>query len=123
MSFIHDDVLDGAVGYIDDNCDYLYICSAEPADYTEASSTYDLGYKASPTIDAPEDGDASGRKVHIQAIADGTVSDTGTATHWALVDEGNTKLLAAGSLSSGQSVTNGNTFTLTAFDVELPDPS
>ena len=46
-----------------------------------------------------------------------------TATHWAIIDETNDKLLAAGALDSSESVTSGNTFTLPEFDIEQPDPS
>lgn len=123
MSFLHDDVLDAALDVIDDDTENLYICSAEPSTYAEAQTTYKLGTKATPTISAPANGDASGRKVTISAIADGTVDANGTASHWALTDNSASKLLAAGALSSSQVVTSGNVFTLTAFDIEIPDPS
>jgi len=120
MSFIHDDALDAALGVIDD-ATALHICSAEPSTYAEATSTYDLGDKSSPSFTGPVNGDTSGRKITVDAITDGSVTATDTATHWALVD--GTRLLAAGSLSSSQAVTSGNTFTLTAFDIEFPDPA
>lgn len=124
MAFIHDDALDAALNKIKDNTYRVYICSAEPADYTEATSTYDLGYKESPTVGSPEDGDASGRKIAISAISDGTVTDSGTASHFAMVGtaDGN-KLYVARALSDSQTVTSGNQFSLTAFDVEFPDPA
>ena len=128
MPFIHDDALDACLDYIGDNCENLYICNAEPSTFAEASDTpgssgYRLGTKASPTISAAENGDASGRKRTVTAISDGTVDYTGTASHWALCDNSLSKLLAAGALSGSQSVTASNTFTLMAFDIELPDPS
>jgi hypothetical protein len=52
-----------------------------------------------------------------------TATSTGTsddAQYWALTDTANSRLLAAGSLASGQMVTSGNTFTLAAFDIRIP---
>jgi hypothetical protein len=123
MALILDAALDAAVALIRSNCTALHICSAAPASYAEATTTYTLGNKATPTINAPEDGDVSGRKVRIVAIDNGTVTDTDTATHVALVDDTNSRLLAVQELSAGVAVTNGNTFTLTAFDIEIPDPA
>ena len=128
MSMISDNALDACLDYIGDNCENLYICNAEPTTFAEASDTpgssgYRLGTKASPTINAAEDGDASGRKRTVAAISDGTGDYTGTASHWALCDNSASELLAAGALASSQAVTASNTFTLTAFDIELPDPS
>lgn len=118
---IGDGVLDNGLQYIEDHCDEVHICSALPTTYAEAQTTYDLGVKTSPSFTGPANGDASGRKMTVDAIADGAVSATDTATHWALVYTGNSELLAAGPLDSSQAVTSGNGFTLTAFDVELPD--
>ena len=123
MPFLHDDVLDNGIKYIDDYGEDLWICSSEPATYAEATSTYGLGYKLGITISAPQAGDSSGRKVAISAITDGTVSGTGSAGYWAIIDETNDKLLAADELDAAESVTSGNTFTLGAFDIEVPDPS
>jgi hypothetical protein len=122
MAFLNDDVLDGALDVlIDATSKVLHICSQEPTTYTEASSTYTLGNKSSPTVGTKANGDVSGRKCTISAITDGSVTGTGTATHWALVD--GTRLLATEALSSSQSVTSGNDFTLTAIDIEFPDPA
>lgn len=124
MAFFSDNAQDAALDYIRDNAGALHICSSDPTTYTEATSTYSLGSKTSPTIGTVTNGDTSGRKINVNAISDGSVSGTGTATHWAIVKTtATTELLASGSLSSSQSVTNGNTFTLTAFDIELPDPA
>jgi hypothetical protein len=123
MPYLHDDILDAALQYIEDNVENLYICSAEPTTFAEANSTYKLGSKATPTITGPANGDTSGRKTTVDAITDGSVTGTGTATHWALTDDSASKLLATGALASSQAVTSGNTFSLTAFDIEIPDPA
>lgn len=121
MAFINDLVFDNGLQVLTDDVDGLYLCSQQPANYTEASSTYALGTKAAPTVSAPQNGAVNGRRVVVSAISDGSVSGTGTATHWALTDSGNTRLLATGSLSAPQGVTNGNDFTLTEFSVTIPD--
>lgn len=123
MAYINDYVLDLALAYIDTSANRLDICSQEPTTYTEATVTYTLGNKTSITVSAPADRVAAGngRKVTISAITDGSVTGTATATHWAIVDTGNSRLVATGLLSSSQAVTSGNTFTLAAFDIGIPD--
>jgi len=123
MSFLNDYVLENGLTVLDTEADALVICSAEPTTYTEANTTYKLGTKSSPTITIA-DGASSGRTANVAAITDGSISATGTATHWAIIDTVNSRLLAAGSLSSSQAVTNGNTFTLAQFNaVTFPDPA
>jgi len=121
MSFINDRVFDNGLTVLDTEANRLDICSQEPVSYAEATSTYTLGNKTSLSIGSPADRSPSGRKVTVAAITDGTVSGTGTASHWAITDTVNSRLLATGSLSSPQSVTSGNVFTLGAFDVGIPD--
>ena len=122
-AYLHDDILDAALNVIDNNVEYLYICSAQPTTFAEASSTYALGNKAAPAIGAPTNGDLSGRKVVVSAITDGVVTGTDTATWIALTDNSESKLLVAQELSASQGVTSGNTFTLTEFDITIPDPT
>jgi len=121
--YLHPDVLDAALQELIDNVDALHICRAAPTTYAEATSTYTLGNKATPSIGAQEAGDVSGRKVTVATFSDGEVTDTDTATHVALVDTVGERLLAAQALSSSQVVTAGNTFSLTAFDIEIPAAS
>lgn len=124
MASIADYVLDAALSKLDTEANRVDICSSEPTTYTAATSTASLGNTTSITISAPTDGDTSGRKVTLSAISGASVTGTGTATHFAISDTSNSRLLATGSLSGGgQSVTSGNTFSLTAVDVEIPDPS
>jgi hypothetical protein len=123
MAFLNDRVLDNGLSVLTSEANKLVICSQEPATYTEANATYALGEKASPTVSSPTDGVSSGRRVIVSAIADGSVTATGTASHWALVDTVNSRLLAAGSLSASQAVTSGNTFTLGEFSITIPDPA
>lgn len=122
-AYIHTDAHDAALNVIKNNTENLYICSAQPTTFAEASSTYKLGTKASPTIGSPEAGDVSGRKIVVSAISDGAVSATGEATWVALTDDSASKLLAAQALNASQQVTASNEFTLTAFDIEWPNPT
>lgn len=116
-------VLDLGLNVLDTEADKIFICSAEPTTYSEATSTYALGNKtwsAGGAFGSPAAGSPNGRKVASTAITDGSVTGTNTATHWAVVDSANSRLLAVGSLSSSQAVTNGNVFTLGSFDIRLP---
>lgn len=122
MPFIPDAAFDLLLNYIQDDTEALHICSQEPVDYTEASATYSLGEKTTPSVAEPSDRGGGGREVVISAISDGAVDVTGTATHWALVkDSATSELLATGDLAAPQGVTNGNTFTLTQFTIGVPD--
>lgn len=122
-AFLHDDIFDTGLAQLATIVENLYICSQQPATFTEASSTYKLGTKATPTITGPADRTGGGREMSVGAISDGTVNSTGTATHYALCDNSASKLLATGPLSSSQAVTSGNPFTLTSFKVGIPDPT
>lgn len=121
-TFMSDNVLDFGVNYIDVNTEKLHICSALPLTYANIA-TYTLGNKVTPIVSAPQNGTTNGRKVTISAITDGSVTGTGTATHWALVkDSATAELICAATLSASQAVTSGNTFTLDAIDITIPDP-
>lgn len=122
MAYLNDNVLDSGVAWVDTNGTRLDICSTEPTTYTQATSTYTLGNKTGITISTPADGTGGGRAVTVSAITDGSVTGNGTAAYWAITN-GSDTLIAAGSLSSSQSVTSGNTFTLGAFEIRIPDPA
>ena len=119
--FADDRLYDFGVDEIYTNGDRLDIQETEPSTYAEATSTYTLGNKTSLSVGAPENGDANGRKVVVAAITDGTVSGTGTATYFTICDTGNSRLLIKEELASPQGVSSGNTFTLTEFDITIPD--
>ena len=122
MAYINDEVFDGGLDYADTNGTRIDICSQEPLTYGEATTdgTYSLGNKTGLNTGATEAGDVDGRKVVVPAITDGTVTETGTATHWALTD-GASILVATGALSASQGVTDGNSFTLDAIDITIRD--
>lgn len=120
MAYLNDNVFDSGLAYATTYGTRIDICSQEPTTYTEATSTYTLGNKTGLTTGAATNGDTDGRKVVVPAISDGSVTGTGTASHWALTD-GSSILVATGALSSSQSVTSGNAFTLDAINLTIRD--
>ena len=118
-------MFDNGLTVLDTEANQVHITSAEATTYANATTggSNPLGSSASLSIGAPSDKSGGGREVTVAAISDGAVSNTGTATHYALVDSTNNRLLVTGALSASQSVTNGNTFSLASFTVGIPDPS
>ena len=123
MATLNDRVFDNGLTVLDTEADAVHVTSQEATTYTSATSTHTLGNSTSLSIGAPGDRYGGGRKVTVAQITDGSVTGTGTATHYALVDTSNSRLLATGALTASQSVTSGNTFTLAAFDIGIPDPA
>jgi hypothetical protein len=121
MPFIADYIFDLALAELDTNATHLYITSAEATTFTQATSTYALGNKATPSVGAPANGAVNGRRVTVASFTDGSVTATGTATHWAITKTTGSTLMATGALSASQAVTSGNTFSLAAFDVTIAD--
>jgi hypothetical protein len=121
MSYINDYVFDLALAYIDTNASRLDICSQEPATYAAATATYTLGNKTAISVAAPTNRSPTGRQVVVGAITTGTVTGSGTVTHWAITDVANSRLVATGALSASQAVVSGNTFTLAAFAIGIAD--
>ncbi|MBZ9794321.1 hypothetical protein [Mesorhizobium sp. ES1-4] len=122
MSFLNSLVLDSGLAILVANANKLHICSAEPADYA-GTLAVSLGTKNTPTISAIAARSPSGRKVTVSAITNGVISANGDASHWALVDTVNSRLLAAEALDAVLAVNNGDTFTLPAFDIGIPGPA
>lgn len=123
MASLNNRVLDSGLSVLSTEPNKILITSQEATSYTEANATYALGNSTSLTIGNPQDRTGGGREVEVTAIDDGSVTGTGTATHYAIVDTVNTRLLATGSLNASQAVTSGNTFTLGLFTVGIPDPA
>jgi len=123
MATLNNRVFDNGLTVLDTEANKILVTSQEATTYTEANATYALGNSTSLSISAPADRTGGGREVTVSAISDGAVTGTGTVTHYALVDTSNSRLLATGSLTASQAVTSGNTFTLGAFTVGIPDPA
>jgi len=123
MATLSNRVYDNGLSVLDTEANRLDLCSAEPTTYTEATSTNTLGSTTSISISAPEDGDTSGRKVTLAAVAGASITASGTATHIAITDTVNSRLLLTVDITPSQAVVSGNTFSLTSVDIEIPDPS
>jgi hypothetical protein len=125
MPFLNDNTLDNGLAALKAAADRIYINSSEPATFTAASSTVALGNRTftagSVYPGAIAAGSPSGRRLTSVAVTDGTVTATGTATHNSVVSSGSSRLEVAQALAASQGVTSGNTFTLTAQDVRLPN--
>lgn len=123
MAFLNDRVFDSGLSILDTEANAVHVTTQEATTYTEAVTTYTKGNSSSLSIGAPADRTGGGRKVAVAAINDGSITGTGTVTHYALVDTNNSRLLATAALTASQSVTTGNTFTLATFDIGIPDPA
>lgn len=125
MPFLNDNTLDNGLAALKAAASHVYICSAEPATYTAATSTNALGSKAfgagAVFPGAIAAGAPSGRKLTTAPVTDGSVTANGTASHIAITTNASTRLEFANALTASQVVTSGNTFTLTALDIRLPN--
>lgn len=119
MAFINDNVFDQGLNWADTNGTRLDICSTDPGG-TYATVTGNTLGNDTVNTGAPQDGATDGRRVTVPPISAGSVTGTGTATHWALTN-GTDTVVASGALSSSQAVTSGNTFTLDAISITLRD--
>ena len=123
MATLNDRVFDNGLTVLDTEANKIVITSQEATTFTEANVTYALGNSTSLSIAAPSDRSGGGREVVVAAITDGSVTGTGTATHYAIVDTVNSRLLATSTLTASQAVTSGNTFTLSSVAIGIPDPA
>lgn len=123
MATLNDRVFDNGLTVLDTEANAIHVTSQEATVYNDATSTYTLGNSTSLSIGAPADRSGGGREVTVAQITDGSITGTGTATHYAIVDTVNSRVLATGALTASQSVTSGNTFTLASFKIGIPDPA
>lgn len=119
----HDDVLDAGLNYIKTNASRMCVCSAQPATYTEAITTYKLADVniGSVNFTGPADGAVSGRKLTVNAQDDAPIDASGNGTHVALVDTTNLKLLYVTTMPL-YALVAGNYVNIPAWDIEFFDP-
>ena len=120
---VDDTVLDGALNVIKNNATQLIVCSDTPTNYSNATATYDLATKVGLTsgnFTGPANG-ASGRKLTVNQAATLTVDHSGTATHIALCGAANTLYYVT--TCTSQVLTQGNTVTVPAWDIQIGDPT
>jgi hypothetical protein len=121
MATLDNRVFDNGLTVLDTEANAIHITSAEATSFANVAAVT-LGNSTSLSIGAPQDRTGGGREVVVAAITDGSVTGTGTATHYAIVDTVNSRLLATSTLTASQSVTSGNTFTLSSVAIGIPDP-
>ena len=119
---VHNDVLDASLNYISANGDKAVICSSEPTTFAEANVTYALADYV-PAFTGPADGDASGRKLTVDAATGIAVDTSGTGNHVAILDTAGSKLLYVTTIAGPQALVAGNTCDLAAWDIEIADPA
>lgn len=118
-NYINDTVFDNGLSTLQSNANTILITSTDPNGVYATATANQLG---SDTVspNAISSGATDGRRVVIPAITSGSITNTGTATHWALTTTAGT-LYANGSLTASQAVTSGNTFTLDAVSITIRD--
>lgn len=121
----HDDVMDGALNVLKNNVTRQVACSAQPTTYTEGNATYALADVTLASTDFTlANGDTSGRKATVAAKSSVLIDTSGTATHVALLDVTNSKLLYVTTCTSQALTANGsNTVNFPAWDIEIADPT
>lgn len=120
MAFINDEVFDQGLDWADTNGTRLDITSTDPGGTYATVTANTLGNKTVGVTAAENADTGTGRQVTVPAITDGSVTGTGTATHWA-IHNGTDTVVASGALTSSQSVTSGNTFTLDEILITIRD--
>ena len=99
----------------------MTVCSTQPTNYTEATSTYKLADVTVSSGDFSEaDGSPNGRTLTIASKSSVSVDSSGTAAHVALCDGSN--LLYVTTVTS-QVLTAGNTVTIPSWTINVADPS
>jgi hypothetical protein len=120
-----DAVLDASLESIAES-DTLYLCDAEPANFAGIAAVALADVAVTPGHGNGDftiaNGDTSGRKLTVGAQSDFEVDATGDADHIVLADAGNT-LLKYVTTCPSQTVTDGNTASTAAFDIEIADPA
>lgn len=122
---VHNDVLDGALNIVKNNATRMTVCSDEPTTYAEGNATYALADVTVASGDFTNaDGDTSGRKCTVAAKSGVLIDASGTATHIALLDVTNSKLLYVTTCTSQALTANGsNTVDFPSWKFEIADPS
>jgi hypothetical protein len=121
MPFLNHRVLNRGLHVLEEEATELHLCSQEPTTYTQAITTYSVAVKVAPNVSAPANRTPDGRKVTVPEITDGDMTADDEATHWALVDTVNERLLATNALVEPIPTEVDGIFALDAFDIGIPD--
>ena len=123
----NDTMLDQALAWIGDNVDSIYICSSQPASYSQAASTYKLAAQTSYSITGSPGDYASGRQIEVTAQSSIAVSVASSTlmTHVALTGSISSvqTLMYVTTIPSGSqaSISSGDTVNMAAWNIQLAD--
>lgn len=120
MAFFSNTIRDNGLSTITANGTEFYLTTQVVTTYAAASNTYTLGKKTGVVPGSVSDASGGGRGVVIPATTGGDVTDTGTATHWALCDPTNQIVLVSGALSASVDVVAGGVFNFGSFSIKIP---
>lgn len=119
-AIIGNSVYDAALEFLEDNGTQVDICSASPVNWAGLAAVT-LGNKTGCTYTGPAD-HTSGRKITLDAITDGEVTDDGDAAYFC-ISNGSDEVYVIQQLDSTKTVNDGDDFTLTATIIAIPDPT
>lgn len=123
MAAINDTVFDNGLTTVDTNGTRIDITSTTGGDPGVTYATVTANTLGNATVNTGAPGNSTsgtGRSVQVPAVTNGTVTNNGTAGWWALTN-GSTTVYASGALTTNQSVTSGNTFTLDLIEISIRD--
>ena len=127
--FQRDQMLDTALSAVRENVKIITVCSGQPMTFDQAltQKSGGTGFMLAKTntsgasFAALQNGDASGRKLTVNAHSGITVSATGGGNHVALLSSAAASTLWYVTTAASQVLTTGNALTINAWDIEIAD--
>ena len=114
--------LDSLFDYIDQST-AMVVCSAEPADYAGVAAVALATAAMTPDTDFTKaDAVGGGRQLTVAAKSATPITNSGTATHIALVRDADTTLRYVTTCAS-QTLVAGNTVNIPAWTIAIGDPT
>lgn len=122
MPFLHSRVLDHGLVVLSLEVSRLVLLNRETNDYHAATEVNRIGQQIAPPVSMPGDRQSGGRQVLIGPIEDGEIITVADATHYALLDDANGRVLACAEIANKKLVVTGSRFSLNAFQIGIPSP-
>lgn len=117
-----DATIDTMLDYID-QCDRMYVCSAQPANFAGIAAVTLATATMVPDTDFPKAaGDVSGRKITVALKNGVSVTASGTPTHIALGRTTDSTMRYV-TTCTGPALTSGSTVNIPAWKIEVQDPT
>jgi hypothetical protein len=120
--YVHPDVLQNGLDFLQANGTRLVVCSNNPATFADANGAA----KLCEAVLAPADysfanGDVSGRKIIVAAKSGLAVAVAGKALHICILDVVASKLLIKTETQPATGIDISGTLNIAAFDLEITD--